>query len=176
MRLTYKLEKEDYFEFNLNQMQNFPKIKRSINIQRFFMPGIFTVFVLILIRNTKYDMRTILPLYSVMVLGWIIFYPKILVKSMHKRLNKTLDSDEYKILLQERTIEIKDDGIYEVLKKEDGEEEAMLATDKVLKLEENEKFVYIFLTSESVYLIPKKFFLSEEHRMEFLKKVKKLIV
>ncbi len=176
MRLTYKLEKEDYLEFNLTQMKNFPKIRKSVNIQRFIMPLMFTLFILILSKLGGYSLKSIGPIYLIMVGAWILFYPKILEKSMLKRLNKALDTEENKYLLSERTIEVNSGGIYEIIQEEDGSENSIFAADRVIKLDENAKHLYIFLATEAIYLIPKKYFKSEEEEADFKEDIRKLIV
>jgi len=175
MRVTYKLEKEDYFNIDMNQMRNIPRIKKSINVQRFVIPIIFTVIILILIGFTKNDVRSILPLYGILVIGWIILYPKILIRSTHKRLSKTLDkqtSDYFDF----STIEVREDGIYKIEKDEEGKEKALFVTEGISGINEDKNYMYIFLPVGSFYVIPLKYFEDENYKKEFLEEVKKLKV
>ncbi len=173
MRITYKLEKEDYFKFNLNHMTKFPKINRSMKIQRFFMPIVFTVLALILVYKVNYSSKIVIPIYIVACLGWILYFPKMLEKSIHKRLERVFMEEENKFLLDERVLEVKDDGIYEIIKDKKGQEKSIFASDEVVEIEETNDSLYIYLSSESVYLIPLKFFKNEEEKQEFLSKVNK---
>ncbi len=174
MRLTYKLDRDDYYAFNFEQMKHFPNIQRNINIQRFVIPVIFSVIVLLLLMINKKDITGIAPIYLLLVAAWILLYPKILQKSTAKRLNKVLSAEENQILFEERTIEVNDTGLYGVAEKE-GKEELVLAAEKILKIHENDNYFYVFLSTQSVYIVPKKFFTDKEEMEEFKKSVEKII-
>ncbi len=174
MRVTYRLEREDYFNFDINQMRNIPKINKGINVQRFFIPSIFTIFILLFVGLTKNDVKTILPLYIVIVLIWVIMYPRLLMKSTHKRLSKTLDGkdDDY---FDFSTIEVRPDGVYKIEKDEAGEEKALFVTEKISAINQDENYLYVFLPVGSFYVIPLKYFKSEDHKTRFIDDIKKLI-
>lgn len=172
MRIEYKLTKEDYYEFNLHHMSHFKKVNRSINIQRFLMPIIFTVFAVLTYRMGNTSLNIILPIYLLVSTGWVMLYPKFLQRAVNKRLNAILELESNKSLLEDKVLEVADDGLYEILEGDN----RVLSSKEVVDIVETDKNVYVYLPAESAYIIPKKFFKDEKEKAEFKSKVERLLV
>lgn len=172
MKIKYRLTKEDYYEFNLHHMSHFKKVNRSIQIQRFLMPTLFTIFAAITYKRGNISPVIIIPVYLIAATGWVMIYPKYLQKSVNKRLDAILNQEANKSLLDDKILEVADDGLYEIL----DEKNRVLSSKAVVDIIENEKNIYIYLPSESAYIIPKKFFESENEKDEFVRKVENLLV
>lgn len=171
MKVDYKLEKEDYFKFNMHQMKEFPSLKKSVLIQRLMMPIIFLVFVITLKQRNQYS-TPILVLGYLLVAGlWFFLYPKYIERSIKKRLNQTLENEENAFLLEDKAIELDKEAIYEYRNKldEEGNEtiEKVLAAEEIVAFQEDDNSYYIYLGSESAYIIPKRF-IDQEDRETFL--------
>lgn len=172
MRVEYRLEKEDYYEFNLHHMSHFKKVNRSITIQRFMMPILFTIFAAITYKRGNTPLIIILPIYLIAATGWVVLYPKFLQRSVNKRLDAILKLESNKSLLEDKTLEVADDGLYEILE----DDNRVLSSKEVVDIIETDKNVYVYLPAEAAYIIPKKFFKDEEEKKRFVSKLEKLLV
>lgn len=170
MRITYKLDKEDYLNFNLHHMKKFPKLRLSLLFQRVLMPIVFGLIGIFFYRSETIKTSIIFLLWLLFSSLWFFLYPKFMKRAIEKQLNKILETDMNSYMLEEKTLELREDGLYEIIKNENGTEEA-LKSKEIEELEEETDNLYLFLEGEAAYIIPKRFFESEKKLEDFKREV-----
>ena len=117
--------------------------------------------------NKKMSWEKLIPLYAIVVILWTIVYPKILDRTIKNRLNKSFEKNDK--LLEEKTVEIREDGFY-VIK----EDEDLFVTKTFFNVINADNSIYLYLNSDSAYIIPKRAFSNKEEIREFLRLVREM--
>ena len=170
MKVNFKLDEEDFYDFDFKNLENFPKAKRILNFQRYVVPLIYLIVGYLFYRFKLFNKNQSIIFTIIIVLGWIIFYPKYVKRGMKKRTLKILR--ENPSLLYERTMELNENGIFEIIDTEDGEQTVLLG-EKILGYNERDGRIYINLLNETAYIIPSD---SVNRRKEFFDKLSALKV
>lgn len=167
MKVTYKLNREDYSEFTDYGLKNMDSAIKQIKTQRIAMVVVFTLVAIFFGINKKMSWEKLIPLYAIVVILWTIVYPKILDRTIKNRLNKSFEKNDK--LLEEKTVEIREDGFY-VIK----EDEDLFVTKTFFNVINADNSIYLYLNSDSAYIIPKRAFSNKEEIREFLRLVREM--
>lgn len=152
MRLTYELTADDIEKFNLFHIYDSPKMKRTIMWQRSVMPLVFLFVAFSLSRTAEIPTFYLYALGIVAALLWFIYYPTYFKNVIKRQVSKAVRADKVKtetghheLLLTERN--------YTYIKPGARKSEAW---SKVERFEEDEEMFYLYNTSFSAIIIPKR--------------------
>lgn len=167
MELVFELTEEDYINYNLAHSKKSPSMKRSILIQRIIGPIIFVIAPFIIIRFSD------IPLwYWIMILGlasifWFIYYPKYATWEITRRVKKMLEEGNNENLFNKRSLVLTEKGIKEV----SSIGESHISWDKIVRLEETKDYLFIYISSVSAHIVPKRAFGNLNEQNDFINKI-----
>lgn len=161
MEIKYNLTEEDYLNFNMFHVKNSKTIKRTLNTQRFITPIIFIAlpFIFSKIGNTPFFGLFIAFLLVSII--WILFYPKFFYNSVIRNTRKIIKEGKNDGLLGEHHMILTEEGIVDSTPS--GETKVTWSGIKAFK--EDEHNIYLFNSSVSAYILPKR----ELHDVEEMK-------
>lgn len=151
MIVNFKLEPEDFYDFDLKNLDNFPEAKRILYFQRFIVPVIYIIIGYLIYKFNFFSKNQAIILTSIIVIGWIIYYPRFVKKNMKKRTLKTLQDNP--LLLRYRKMLLNDKGLHEIIESEEGEK-TLLLSEKIIGYNESDDKLYINLPNGSAYILP----------------------
>jgi hypothetical protein len=162
MNLEYQLTKQDYIDFNIYHMTYSVTLKRSVFIQRFIVPIIFLGLPIFLPKITGILLWYWIKFCIIASIVWIVFYPKILRKSITRRISKMLDEGKTTGILRKHNFLFTEEGIVD---KTEFSETKYNLLEKVV---EYEKHIFIYVRAIMAYIIPIRIFISVDEKNNFL--------
>lgn len=171
IELEFELSEKDYISYNLDHARTSPTIKRSIMFQRFLGPVMFLIVPFVIKRKTTIPMLFWLSLFGIVSIIWVVFYPRYVNWEMGRRLTKMLKEANNKNLLSNRRLIISENGVSVW----DKSGESHVDWDSVTKVENTNDYIYIYVSSVSAHIIPKRVFKDENEKQMFIKELSKYI-
>ncbi|KZR58940.1 YcxB family protein [Pseudobacillus badius] len=163
MKLSYELTKEDYLAFNLYYIKNSAAITKSLFAQRFFPPIAFLVLPFIFTGITGEFLVGLSVVFMLTAVAWMMFYPRYFYWHVKNGVNKALNEGKNENLIGEHTFTLHEDGFIEKNKVE----ERKVSWSGIEKVAENEEYYFLFFSSMSAYILPKRAFADEEAKRQF---------
>lgn len=158
MKINYELTEEDYLHFNLFHVKKSKVATKSLNIQRFLTPVFFIIvaFIFSLIG----DMPFVFPLiiFGLISILWITFYPKYFYNLVMRHSKKMLKEGKNDGLLGEQQMTLSEEGIVYLT----SIGESQVKWSGIKKVVEDSDFFYIYNSSVSAYILPKRALLNVE--------------
>lgn len=171
MELTFELTEEDYINYNISHSETSPSMKRSILIQRILGPVIFVIMPFIIIQFTDIPLWYWLIVFGLSSIAWFIFYPKYVMREVTKRIKKMLEEGNNENLFNERSLVLTDEGITET----SSIGKSTISWNKIDRLEETEDYLYIYVSSVSAHIVPKRVFDNAREQEKFINKITEYI-
>lgn len=169
MEIEFELVEEDYINFNIDHSKKSPALKKNIFGQRILGPIVFLLFPFIIRIYTDIPMWYWFAIFGLFSVVWFVFYPKYFKWEMTRRVKKMLKEGNNDNIYIKRMIILSDKGILE--KSDLGE--SNISWDKVGKVEETEENIYIYISSMSAHIIPKRVFKDKNEEQVFIKEISK---
>ncbi|RJS58883.1 hypothetical protein CJ483_01415 [Bacillus sp. PK3_68] len=167
MEIKYELTKDDYLAFNLHYVKHSKTIKQSLFRQQFFVPIIFLIlpFIFPLVAGEfSVGFSIVFMLVSVV---WMIFYPKYFYWHVMSHINKSFNEGNNENLLGEHTFTFNDEGFIETNRAG----ESQVSWSSIEKVEENDQYFFLFFSTMSAYILPKRSFLNETDQKNFQRRM-----
>jgi len=150
MKIQFELTNDDWIEFQKDYLS------RSKQYQRIrFWTGLISPIIIFfyglygcLEKGSHYSGLIVYALFSVIL---IVFLPHILDSSVLKTLNRQFKEEDFSALMGNHVIKCTDEFLLLI---NPGSENKTL-WKKFIKYEENEKYIFIYLTGNSAVIIPK---------------------
>lgn len=168
MELNYELTKEDYVDFNMYHVKNSKETKKAVFIQRYVISLMFLIIpivIWILKKETFNIIYVICPLFWIM---WILFYNKAFDRSITKKINRMLDKSINSGLIGMHNITI-DNG--ELIEKTSNGYIKNNIRD-INEIQETKDHIFIYISNNNAYVIPKRTFKSKEKLNNFKTELK----
>ncbi|WP_035051071.1 YcxB family protein [Carnobacterium pleistocenium] len=169
MEIEFELLEKDYINFNIDHTKKSPSLKRSINVQRLVGPIVFLIAPFIVIRFSAIPIWYWMAVFSIASLIWFVFYPRYFDWEMRKRIVKMLQEGNNENLLKKIKIVVTDKGISE----SSVTGELNSKWNEVNRVDETNEYIYIYNSSISAYIIPKRIFENENTLKIFLEEISK---
>lgn len=154
MKITFKLRRDDLWNFNKYVISNAPVLKRS------FIMGFAATPVLLLVVGIMMHLKPWLVAIETVAGGLIGAY--ILILFAKQQLYKSIGNG--KGVLGEHTIEIEPKGLRETT----DVNQNFHKWNGVQSIESDKKYIYVFIGNYMAHIIPKSAFKSDEEAEEFL--------
>lgn len=162
---------EDLIEFSLFHVAHSPSFQRQILSWQIAMALLTTILSLsvnyLLYRQFAF---TPIPFIVSILAGALVFfiYPYLNRKSMIGRLKQMLSEGNNKTMLGNQVITTSPEGIF--CKSQAGE--SKLNWSSIDKVMQNEKYIFLYISSTNAFVIPTNAFATENQRQEFLSYIK----
>lgn len=164
MEFKYNLSEEDYIHFNLFHLKNSKAASRSLTIQRWSGPILFIVLY------TIGDQTSLgLSLTILLSILWLFFYPKYFYNYTIRHVKKMIKEGKNANLLGEHKMTLTEEGIIDTTT--NGETKVNWSGIETYK-EDNDYF-YLYNSSVSAYILPKRDIQNEEISHFFTSKISK---
>lgn len=171
MEIEFELREEDYINYNLDHANKSPSIRKSIMIQRLFGPIVFIFAAFLVSRYSDIPLWYWMSLFWITSIVWLVFYPKYANWEMKRRLKKMLKEGSNKNLFNRRLLTITDKGIRQI----SSSDESFISWENIVSIDESNNYIYIYHSSVSANIIPKRVFEDEEEEKLFLNEIYKHI-
>lgn len=168
MELKYKMTKDDYLAFNLHYVKHSKTIKQSLFMQRFIAPIIFLILPLVLFWMTGEFLIGFFITFVLISVIWIVFYPKYFFGHIKRNVKKALNEGSNDNLIGQHVFTFSEDGFIE--KNRAGERKASWSS--IENVEENDDYYFLFFSTMSAYILPKRSFPNEESQEEFKRMIR----
>ncbi len=169
MELEFELLEKDYIDFNINHAKKSSSLKKSIFRQRILGPIIFLIIPFIIKTYSEIPIWYWFIIFGALSVVWIIFYPKYIEWEMARRVRKMLKEGNNENLFARRKIIISDKGVLE----RSSFGETNMKWKQIDKVEEIVDYIYIYISSVSAHIIPKRIFRDENEKQMFIKEIQK---
>lgn len=171
MELIFELTEEDYINYNLDHSKKSPSMKKSILIQRIMGPVIFVIAPFVIIQFSEIPLWYWLMIFGLSSIAWFVYYPKYTMWEIKRRVKKMLEEGNNENLFNQRKLLLTDEGITET----SSIGASNISWDKIESLEETEDYLYIYISSVSAHIVPKRIFENLDEQEEFVGKIAKEI-
>lgn len=152
MEITYELTEEDVVSYNLYHVKNSKVGKNSLQWQRFVSPLIFLLFAYFLSVFTDMERVPLLVIFSIIAIVWVLFYPKYFYNHVTRQVRKMLKEGKNEGLVGEHTMKLNKEGITD----RTSMGETHVHWQGVHRIVEDAAYVYIYTSTVSAYIVPKR--------------------
>ena len=152
MEIKYNLTEDDYINFNMFHIRNSKSAMRSLKIQRFAVPIIYIILPFVFPNALDSTFIFTLITFFIVSILWVVFYPKYFYKSVNRRLKKMIKEGKNEGLIGEHKLITTVEGITDTTSY--GETKVNWSGIKSLK--EDSDYLYIYNSSVSAYILPKR--------------------
>ncbi|WP_415314153.1 YcxB family protein [Clostridium perfringens] len=165
MIIKYKNSVDDFIKWGMYSFKKDLSIQKRINLLRIIIPSIIIfTFTLIILSDRSHKINiTFLIVCIIVILLWVIFYPKIIEFKYNNQLKRTFSSS--KRICSEKVLTIDQYGIRN--KSKDGF--AKFSWNEIEKVIDLDTYIYIYIDDLSAIIIPSSAFENEEEKKELLK-------
>jgi hypothetical protein len=152
MEINYHLTEEDYLKFNMFHIKNSESANKSLKTQRYATPFVYIIFSYIFANLADIPFLYALVPFLLVGILWVIFYPKYFQSRILSQTKKMIREGKNEGLLGEHTMILRDDGIVD----SNPNGETRVNWSGIIKLLEDESNLYVYNSSVSAYIIPKR--------------------
>lgn len=152
MEIKYNLTEEDYLNFNLFHVKNSNTVKRALNIQRFLFPVLFIVISYLFSKMTEISFLGVFIPFLLISILWVIFYPKYFYRFIIRNTKKLIREGKNEDLLGEHRMTLSEEGIVDTT----SNKETKVTWSGIQMIKEDEHSIYLYNSSVSAYILPKK--------------------
>lgn len=152
MNFTYHLSEESYVQFNMHHIENSKTVQTSLNLQRFGIPFLYMIVAFILSYVSELSLAYLLTVFSILGVIWIIFYPRYFYRSVKKRTVKFIREGNNEGILGKHEMTLTEEGILDVAENR----QTSCSWEGIQRVTEDDYNLYIYNTSMSAYILPKR--------------------
>ena len=164
MEVEFDQTIEDFVNYNLYHMEHSRTIKRRIFTSRIIFAMMVILLSLVLLFLIERQINVMMVTIS--IIGAIFMYfiiPTIYKYNTLSNVRGMLKEADNKSILGKRVLEISDKGI--IYKNIAGE--GSYNWQSIIRIEENDQYIFLYQSSTSAIILPKRAFASIEEKKEF---------
>jgi|GEM_PF-1731060 len=170
MNTEYKFEIEDWMEFHKDYLETSKLYKLLVLILKWLVPLFFFLDVIKRIFSDEYEM-IVLIVFTLILAGlstlWVIFFPKKLFLKLILFIQRfTIKGGDNSTLLGLHKLTVNDDHIHLI----QPESESKFNWNAVKRLRETEAYYFLYLTTVSAIVIPKKKITADLNELDLILK------
>lgn len=151
MKIEFELDMNDWMELQRAHYSNSKQFKRTKLIVTLIMPFVCSVMLTIDAVNGKVGLVNVI-VFSILSLLWVLFYPKRFVNRTIANTKKALEEGDNSGLLGNHTIVLNEEGIINT----QPSTENKIQWVGIKKMLETNDYFFLYLTSVSAIIIPKR--------------------
>lgn len=165
MEIKYHLTEEDYINFNMFHIKNSKTAMRSLTIQRFIGPIIFIISSYVFSKIGDVPFLGLFITFLILSILWVIFYPKYFYSHVIRHVKKMIKEGKNDGLLGEHHMMMTEDGIVDSTTNG----ETKVNWSGIQQIKENDDYFYLYNSSVSAYILPKRELHNLDEISSFLK-------
>lgn len=165
MEIKYNLTEEDYVNFNMFHVKNSKVVNRALNMQRFLTPIIFIIASIVFSKVGGMPFPGVFITFLVVSIVWMIFYPKYFYSHIIRNTKKMIKEGKNDGLLGEHQMILSEEGIIDST----SNGETKVSWSGIQTLSEDNYNIYLYNSSVSAYILPKRELDDVEKLKTFLK-------
>jgi hypothetical protein len=163
--IQYEVREKDLIAFNEHLLANSEPIQKTIRRHQAIIPGVIAAIALLLFFYFK-DIPS--AIYVILIaMGWGLGIPLYLKLDMRKQLRRMYSEEEKARLIGHYALRAEPDHLVEV----SANAESKLRWKKVLRIEVEKKYVFVFVALDSALIIPRDTLAKGSNLHEFVKTV-----
>ncbi|WP_153731444.1 YcxB family protein [Sporosarcina obsidiansis] len=166
MEIQYELTEEDVVAFNLYHVKNSKVGKNSLQWQRFVSPLIFLLFAYFLSVFTDMARGPLFATFALTAVVWVILYPKYFYFHITRQVRKMLKEGKNDGLVGEHFMKMNKTGMTDTT----STGETNVQWTGVQRIIEDADYFYIYTSTVSAYILPKRDVYSEEAVKAYVEK------
>jgi hypothetical protein len=164
MKIEFELTVQDYIAFEIFHQKNSKSGRKALLIARFVYPIFLLLFAFPMAMLTLIPFGLCVAICMIFIIGWIIKYPKVYRESTAKVITRRLSEGKNTVVIGKRTIELTESAI--ITEGEAGDSRIMWGFVERLFITKEHLFVYV--SSVTAYIIPKRAFANTEELNKFV--------
>jgi Tfp pilus assembly protein PilE len=165
MEIRYGLKEEDYLNFNMFHIKNSKTAIRALNMQRFLTPIIFIVLSYVLSKVGNLSFFELFIAFLIVSILWVIFYPRYFYSYVIRNTKKMIKEGKNDGLLGEHHMILSEEGIIDST----STSETKVTWSGIKTLSEDKDNIYLYNSSVSAYILPKRELDDVEEIITYLK-------
>lgn len=165
MEIKYNLTEEDYLKFNIFHIRHSDSAMKSLKMQRFATPIVYIIFAYIFSMIADIPFLYAFIPFFVIGMMWAIFYPKYFFNRIARHTKKMVNEGKNEGLLGKHTMTFSDEGIVDVA----SNGETKVHWSGINEFKEDDSNLYLYNSSVSAYIIPKREITDVEEVRSYLK-------
>lgn len=158
MIITHSLETKDYVNFNLFQIEHSEQLKKRLRIQRVVVSIIFVLIALLAFSLLSRFRLTVAAIFLLSSILWYGYFPTFSKNQVIKSTEKTIARGQLSSLFDEVRLEFDSAGVKEVTTQGENSN----SWQDIQSICFTQEYLYLFLTSTSAIIIPKRTLAIEE--------------
>ena len=163
--IQYEVREKDLIAFNEHLLANSEHIQKTIRRHQAIIPGVIAAIALLLFFYFK-DIPS--AIYVILIaMGWGLGIPLYLKLDMRKQLRRMYSEEEKTCIIGNYALRAEKDHLVEV----SANGESKLRWKKVLRIEVEKKYVFVFVSLDSALIIPRDTLAKGSNLHEFIKAV-----
>ncbi len=163
--IQYEVREKDLIAFNEHLLANSEHIQKTIRRHQAIIPGVIAAIALLLFFYFK-DIPS--AIYVILIaMGWGLGIPLYLKLDMRKQLRRMYSEEEKTCIIGHYALRAEKDHLVEV----SANGESKLRWKKVLRIEVEKKYVFVFVSLDSALIIPRDTLAKGSNLHEFVKAV-----
>lgn len=151
MEIKFEFDINDWMGFQMHFLETSKQFKRSKIIVTYMLPAAFSIIILFDILRGKLNIVGI-AIFGIISLLWVLIYPQRMTERARKRVRGIIEDGDNSSILGQHRIIFSDEGINHI----EPESEQKMKWSGIKKFEENDDFYFLYNTSVSAIIIPKK--------------------
>jgi hypothetical protein len=164
--IEYEVREKDLVAFNEHLLENSERIQKVVRRHQAMIPAVIAVIALVLFFYFKNIPAAI---YSILLsMAWGLGVPFFLKWSMRKQIRQMYSETEKANILGRYALRAEPDGLVEIGA---GGEANKLSWKKILRVEVEKKYVFVFISLSAALIIPRDTLAKGSNLHEFVKAV-----
>jgi hypothetical protein len=161
--IHYEVREKDLIAFNEHLLANSERIQKTIRRHQATIPGVIALIALLLFFYFK-DIPS--AVYTILIaMGWGLGVPFYLRWNMRKQVRQMYTEEEKTCILGQYTLKAEKNNLVEI--SANGEEK--LPWKKVLRIEVEKKYVFVYVSLDAALIIPRDTLTKDSNLHEFVK-------
>ena len=163
--IQYEVREKDLIAFNEHLLANQERIQKTLRRHQAMIPGVIAILALLLFFYFK-DIPS--AAYVILIaMGWGLGVPFYLKWNMRKQIRQMYSEEEKTCILGRYTLKAEKDSLVEV----SATGESKRPWKKVLRVEVEKKYVFVFVSLDAALIIPRDTLDKGSNLHEFVKTV-----
>ncbi|MFZ4703005.1 MAG: YcxB family protein [Candidatus Methylumidiphilus sp.] len=147
--IQYEVREKDLIAFNEHLLANSKHIQKTVQRHQAIIPGVIAAIALLLFFYFKDIPSAIFVILTAMV--WGLGVPLFLKLNMRKQLRQMYTEEEKTCILGRYALRVEKDNLVEI----SANGESKLPWKKVLRIEVEKKYVFVFVSLDAALIIPR---------------------
>lgn len=163
-KIQYEITAEDLVEYNVFYTSASPTIARRLRLQKYLGFVIILTIPFLLYFFNHNPLAVFVPVFTIMGILWIFFYPKLIVRDIKRQVSKMIQEGNGRGTVGTHVLTLTPEEIIESWQYG----EKRVSREVVKKIHSTDQYIFILFGSMMAFVIPKRGFADDTVCREFL--------